>query len=56
MSVAFPSARPRSKAEVTQQTIQKVTIVTRRVEYSSLDGSVRFRRCSAEKSSLWRIS
>lgn len=56
MSVAFPSARPRSKGEVTQQTIQKVTISTRRVECCSLDGSVRLRRYSADKSSLWRTS
>lgn len=47
MSVAFSSARPRSKGEVTQQTIQKVKKKSRCVaaiviKYSSLDdGSVR---------------
>lgn len=59
MSVAFSSTRPRSKGEVTQQTIQKVTMSDASwgflVKYSSLDGSVRVRR-QCKESSLGLIS
>lgn len=52
MSVAFPSARPRSKGEVTQQAIQKVKEKSKfRLDAARLlgvDGSVRLRRWRRE--------
>lgn len=55
MSVAFSSARPRSKGEVTQQTIQTVNLFFlfyERLKGTDVDGSVR--SASAKKSSLCR--
>ncbi len=56
MSVAFSSARPRSKGEVTQQTIQKVkTWMGRGVCGEILESGLGVcgPAASAEESSLW---